>query len=816
MNMPLVISLDKVRMRDIKTVGGKCASLGEMICNLSSIGVSVPQGFAITTEVYRRFLRTNNLEVFIADEMNNIDYNNVESLRRGGLKIRQAIRNAKFPQDLGAEIIGAYSTLSQNNLQQYTDVAVRSSATAEDLPDASFAGQQESYLNVRGPSALIDAVRNCFASLFTDRAISYRNTFNFDIAQIGLSVCVQRMVRSDLASSGVAFSIDTESGFKDVVLINGSYGLGEMVVQGAVSPDEFLVFKPTLKAGFPAIIEKKIGIKDKIMVYGEDPDERTKIIPAEKLQQQRFCLEDAQILQLADWVCKIEDHYSLLNKRWCPVDVEWAVDGITHELYIVQARPETIHSRKDNNVFTEYQMEEDSPDIPSILKGIAVGDGIASGKVNILYSLDKRVTEGNEFAAGDVLVTDMTDPDWEPIMKIASAIITNKGGRTCHAAIVARELGVPAIVGCQHATEILKVGEEVTASCAEGDIGFVYKGKRQFKKITTQRSDIANVSTSMMLNVANPSIAFQFAALPHKGVGLAREEFIINNYIQVHPMALLKHREIGDKQLSMEIEKKITGFENEEQFFIKKLAYGIAKIASAFYPEKVIVRFSDFKSNEYRGMLGGEYFEPIEENPMIGWRGASRYYSEKYEEAFVMECKAIQKVRNEYGLNNVTVMIPFCRTVGELKKVKEVMKKNGLVRGVDGLELYLMAELPSNIIVAEDFAKYIDGFSIGSNDLTQLTLGLDRDSSLVAYLYDERNEAVKQMIRLLIMQAKKCKVKVGICGQGPSDFPDFAQFLVEQGIDSISVTPDSFLKTARAISSIEKQMNESDKKVLYR
>ncbi len=788
MKAELVINLDRIGMKDIKHVGGKCASLGEMIRNLSSLGVSVPRGFAITTEVYWKFLRANNLESFISDEIKSIDHDNVESLRRTGQKIRQAIRNAKFPRELSGEIIEAYELLSQDNLQQYTDVAVRSSATAEDLPDASFAGQQESYLNVRGPSALIDAVRNCFASLFTDRAISYRDTFKFDVTQIGLSVCVQRMVRSDLACSGVAFSLDTESGFKDVVVINGAYGLGEMVVQGAISPDEFIVFKSTLREGFPAIIEKKLGVKDKLMVYGDDPDERTKIIPADKTQQKRFCLDDPNILKLADWVCKIEKYYSDLYGRWCPVDVEWAVDGMNHELYIVQARPETIHSRKDGTVFTEYIMEEDKNNSTPIVKGISVGDKIASGKVTILYSLDKRVAEGQEFNEGDVLVTDMTDPDWEPIMKKASAIITNKGGRTCHAAIVAREMGVPAIVGCQNATDILKIGQEVTASCAEGDTGFVYAGKRNFSKITTDLKEIASVNTSMMLNVANPSIAFQFAALPHKGVGLAREEFIIN--------------------ITAEIEKRITGFESEEKYFVEKLAFGVAKIAAAFYPEKVIVRFSDFKSNEYRNLLGGEHFEPEEENPMIGWRGASRYYSEVYKEAFGLECRAIKKVRDEYGLTNVTVMIPFCRTVEELKNVKKVMKENGLTRGENGLELFLMAELPSNIIMAEEFAKYIDGFSIGSNDLTQLTLGIDRDSSLVAHLYDERNEAVKKMITLLITQAKKSGVKVGICGQGPSDFPDFAQFLVEQGIDSISVTPDSFLKTARAIAAIEKQIAE--------
>jgi pyruvate,water dikinase len=805
MQTPLVLPLERTGMKDIALVGGKCASLGEMIGNLSTLGVAVPAGFAITTEVYWRFLRINHLEDFIAGQMARIDHNDLESLRRCGQKIRQAIRNAKFPHNLGAEIIEAYELLSQKNLQEYTDVAVRSSATAEDLPDASFAGQQESYLNVRGPSALIDAVRNCFASLFTDRAISYRKTFHFDVTHIGLSVCVQRMVRSDLASSGVAFSLDTESGFKDVVVINGSYGLGEMVVQGAVSPDEFIVFKPTLQQGFASIIEKKLGVKDKVMVYGDDPDERTKIIPAEKMQQEKFCLTDAHILQLSQWVCKIENYYTEKNQQWTPVDVEWAVDGLTHELYIVQARPETIHSRKRDEVFTEFVIDAKDHRAP-LLSGIAVGDKVASGKVNILYSLDKRVTDGNEFHEGDILVTDMTDPDWEPVMKKASAIITNKGGRTCHAAIVAREMGVPAIVGCQVATTMLKEGHVVTASCAEGETGFVYEGTLPFTEVVTDLKDIPAVRTAIMLNVANPSIAFRFATLPHKGVGLAREEFIINNYIRVHPLALLRHREMGDARLTAAIEKHITGFASEEDYFVHQLAFGVAKIAAAFYPEKVIVRFSDFKSNEYRNLLGGEHFEPHEENPMIGWRGASRYYSDEYRQAFELECRAINTARNIFGLKNVTVMIPFCRTVEELLKVKKVMKDHGLVRGKDGLELFLMAELPSNIILAADFAQYIDGFSIGSNDLTQLTLGLDRDSARVAYLYDERNRAVKEMIRMLVQQAKLSGVKVGICGQGPSDFPDFAAFLVELGIDSISVTPDSFLKTARAIAAIEQQM----------
>ena len=805
MNQRIILPLQKVGLEDLSLVGGKCASLGEMIQNLSRLGVNIPGGFAITTDAYWQFLEQSQLAPFIRQQLDQIDFGNVESLRRVGSRIRQAISNARFPHELSHQIIAAYEELSQTYDQAATDVAVRSSATAEDLPDASFAGQQETYLNVRGPAALIDAVRNCFASLFTDRAISYRQTFKYDVSPVGLSVCVQKMVRSDLASSGVAFSLDTESGFKDVVMINGSYGLGEMVVQGAVSPDEFLVFKPARKQGFASIIEKKLGVKDKLMVYGDNSDERTRIIPAEENQRNRFCLEDPQILQLTDWVMTIEEYYTSLKGKWCPVDIEWAVDGLTGGMFIVQARPETIHSRKAKNTLTEYRIGNPGVPKPLIGKGIAVGDKIASGKVNILYSLDKRLG-GHEFAAGEVLVTDMTDPDWEPIMKKAAAIITNKGGRTCHAAIVAREMGVPAIVGCGNATELLREGQLVTASCAEGEEGYIYEGKLDFESIATDLDELPSFRTPIMLNVGSPSTAFGYAHLPHSGVGLAREEFIINNYIKAHPLALLHHREMNDAPLSAEIAALIRGFENEQAYFIHKLSFGIAKIAGAFYPKKVIVRFSDFKSNEYKNLLGGRHFEPDEENPMIGWRGASRYYSPKYKKAFKLECEAILHVRETMGLENVAVMIPFCRTVEELIRVQETMAEFGLARGKKGLELYLMAELPSNIIMAKEFAAHIDGFSIGSNDLTQLTLGLDRDSALVAHLYDERNEAVKTMIRMLIRTAKQCKVKVGICGQGPSDFPDFAQFLVEEGIDSISVTPDSFLKTVKAIATIEEKL----------
>lgn len=813
---PYLKWLHEVELSDIPTVGGKNASLGEMIQNLGKLGVKVPGGFVVTVASYEAFIAHNDLDQKIRDIVAKLDTDDVENIRRTGLAVRTLIKNGKFPEEIWKGILQRYDEMSLQYGQEATDVAVRSSATAEDLPDASFAGQQETFLNIRGHQDLISAVRNCFASLFTDRAIVYRESLGYDHFQVGLSVGIQKMVRSDVGSSGVAFSLDTESGFKDVVLINGSYGLGEMVVQGAVSPDEFLVFKPTLAEGFSSIIEKKLGNKDRKMVYGVEPGKPTLTIPIERAQRHRFCISDDQALEIARSVAAIEKYYSDKKGHWCPMDVEWAVDGLTKQLFIVQARPETIHSRKATDRVVEYKIL--NPDAtaaatekkkhPVITSGIAIGDRIGSGKVRILFSLDGRGgdTDGKDFQQGDVLVTDMTDPDWEPIMKKASAIITNKGGRTCHAAIVAREMGVPAIVGCGNATDLLDTGMEVTASCCEGDTGIVYGGIIPFQKEETMLADMPDTRTPIMLNVASPDLAFKFAHLPNAGVGLAREEFIINNYIQAHPLALLQHKELGDHTLSGKISYLINGYEDEETFFVKRLSYGIAKIAAAFYPNKVIVRFSDFKSNEYKGLLGGEHFEPDEENPMIGWRGASRYYSETYKEAFGLECKAIRRVREKMGLKNVVVMVPFCRTVEELKKVKGVMEEYGLMRGKEGLELYLMAEVPSNIILAEEFSKYIDGFSIGSNDLTQLTLGLDRDSALVSHIYDERNEAVKGMLRMLITTAKKTKTKVGICGQGPSDFPDFAQFLVELGIDSISVTPDSLLKTKRAIAEVEKSM----------
>jgi pyruvate,water dikinase len=800
------IGLHEVGMEHLELVGGKNASLGEMIRNLTPRGIAVPDGFAITVTAYRAYLQHNNLDAKIHEIISSIDMSNLISLRKGGTQLRQLIRNGRFPQAMEDEIKTRYTALSRQYDQDATDVAVRSSATAEDLPDTSFAGQQETYLNVRGPEGLLESIRNCFASLFTDRAISYRVDFNFNHFDVGLSVCVQKMVRADLASSGVAFSLDTESGFRDVVVINGSYGLGELLVQGAVSPDEFIVFKPALEKDFEPIIEKKLGRKDQKMVYGDDPGQLTKVLNVQREARDRFCLNDRQVLRLAEWVSIIEKYYSEKRGSWCPMDVEWAVDGLSNRLFIVQARPETIHSQRERDKFTEYTITKPAPD-DRIVRGIAVGDKIASGKVVIMYSLDGRdgSRDGIEFQPGDVLVTDMTDPDWEPIMKKAAAIVTNRGSRTCHAAIVARELGVPAIVGCLDATSILRDGMPVTVSCCEGDVGYVYRGELPFEKTETSLKDLPSVSTPIMLNVASPELAFKFSNIPNAGVGLAREEFIINNYIQVHPLALLQHRELNDAALTERIKELTRGYESEEAFFVHKLSYGIAKIAAAFFPNRVIVRFSDFKSNEYENLLGGKYFEPKEENPMIGWRGASRYYSEEYQRAFGLECKAIKRVRQQMGLTNVVVMIPFCRTVSELLKVYAVMESYGLKRGEDGLEVYLMAEIPSNILMADEFSQHIDGFSIGSNDLTQLTLGLDRDSALVAELYDERNDAVKRMISMLIKTAKKHGVKVGICGQGPSDFPDFAEFLVKEGIDSISVTPDSVLKTLRVLGKNSKK-----------
>lgn len=803
-NVQYTMKLSEASIGDIELVGGKNASLGEMMQHLSQAGINIPDGFIVTAAAYHQFIKYNGLDRKIRQIIEDTDISNLQQLSSCGLRIRELIQNGVFPGDMQGQIMHAYKSLVLFYDDNTMDVAVRSSATAEDLPDASFAGQQDTYLNVSGQQSLLTSIKNCFASLFTDRAISYRQSFGYDHFKIGLSVCVQKMVRSDRGVSGVAFSLDTESGFKDVVLINAAYGLGEMLVQGSVSPDEYIVHKPLLNEGYKAIIEKKLGKKDRKMVYSVAENERVKVIDTTTAERNRFCLTDEQILQLSAWVSIIEAHYSKIKGRWCPMDVEWAVDGNSGKLFIVQARPETIHSRKKINTVTAYKISDKLRGDKVLLKGIAVGDKIASGTVHVLDGIEN--IHQVDFKKGDIMVTDMTDPDWEPVMKKAAAIITNKGGRTCHAAIVARELGVPAIVGCEVATSVLSTGQQITASCAEGEAGIIYDGIIAFEKTEHNLADLPEIDTPVMMNVASPDVAFQYAHYPNKGVGLAREEFVINNYIKVHPMALLKHEELGDEELTAHIKDITRGYENGEDFFIEKLSYGIGKIAAAFYPHKVIVRFSDFKTNEYFNMPGGKYFEPTEENPMIGWRGASRYYSKAYKEAFGMECRAIKKVREIMGLDNVVVMIPFCRTVNELMMVYETMNEYGLKRGENGLEVYLMAEIPSNVILAEQFGKYIDGFSIGSNDLTQLVLGLDRDSSLVASLYNERNDAVRNTISSLIKTAKRMKVKVGICGQGPSDYPDFAQFLVEEGIDSISVTPDSFMKTVNAIKQIEDQL----------
>jgi len=802
------LKLQEATINDIDMVGGKNASLGEMMKHLTEQGIQIPDGFILVSSAYYEFISYNKLDVIIKNLIHDTDVEDFKQLQHCGSVIRGHIQNGNFPADMRNQIRKAYQLLSAQYKELNTDVAVRSSAIAEDLPDASFAGQQDTYLNICGLDHLMIAIRDCFASLFTDRAISYRKSFGYDHFQIALSVCIQKMVRSDIGVSGVAFSLDMETGFKDAVIINGSYGLGEMVVQGSVNPDEFIVFKPTFQLGYPAIIEKRLGSKEKKMIYNDEGDERVRIVDTKSVEQENFCLSDEQVLKLTDWIIKIETHYSTLKGKWCPMDIEWAVDGISGKLFIVQARPETIHSRKRNNTVTEYHITDDSRHQKLLLKGIAVGDKIATGRVHLLKDLDKNGIQDIQFNPGDIMVTDMTDPDWEPIMKIAAAIITNKGGRTCHAAIVARELGVPAIVGCGNATALLKGGQMVTASCAEGDAGLIYEGLISFEKKEFDLDQLPETQTPVMMNVASPDMAFHYAHYPNKGVGLAREEFIINNYIKVHPLALLKHKELDDENLSSQINSITRGYADGEAYFIEKLSHGVAKIAAAFYPNKVIVRFSDFKTNEYFNLLGGKYFEPVEENPMIGWRGASRYYSSVYKEAFGMECKALKRVREEMGLENVVIMIPFCRTVDELLLVYETMNEYGLKRGENGLQVYLMAEVPSNVILADQFAKHIDGFSIGSNDLTQLVLGLDRDSSLVASLYNERNPAVKSMISSLIKTAKANGVKVGICGQGPSDYPDFAQFLVEEGIDTISVTPDSFFKTVKAVSIVEERIKE--------
>ncbi|OPL13948.1 MAG: phosphoenolpyruvate synthase [delta proteobacterium MLS_D] len=792
----LIIWFDNLRLGDIPQVGGKNASLGEMRRELAPKGVSIPDGFAITAHAYRYLLESAGIRAEIEKLLSDLDTHDLQGLATKGEKIRSLIYKASLPDDLEREIKTAYAELCKE-YGKNTDVAVRSSATAEDLPDASFAGQQETFLNIRGPEALIDACRKCFASLFTNRAISYRFDKNFDHMEVALSIGVQKMVRSDIASSGVIFSIDTESGFQDAVLITGSYGLGETVVQGTVNPDEFYVFKPALRKGFRPIVQKKLGAKEVKMVYARNKEESTKTIPVSKKDRQKFCITEDEIIKLAEWTMIIEDHYSQQAGYFKPMDIEWGKDGVTGDLFILQARPETVQSQRDMNILESYELlEQKTP----VVTGTAVGSKIGAGPVNVIH----KVTEIRDFKAGEVLVTDMTDPDWEPIMKIAAAIVTNKGGRTCHAAIVSRELGVPCIVGTSNGTEALEKVKDVTVSCAEGEEGRVYEGILKFNVDRISLDEMKRPKTNIMLNVGNPDMAFNYASIPNDGVGLARLEFIISN-IQIHPMALINFETVTNKKVRRQIELLTRGYETKGDFFVDRLAQGVAKIAAAFYPNDVIVRMSDFKSNEYANLLGGSFFEAEEENPMIGFRGASRYYNDRYREGFALECKAMKKVRDEMGLSNVKLMVPFCRTVDEGKEVVRVMGENGLKQGENGLEFYMMVEIPSNVILIEKFGEIFDGFSIGSNDLTQLSLGLDRDSSLVAHIFDERNEAVLELIRTAISKAKTIGKKIGICGQAPSDYPEFARFLVECGINSMSLNADTVIKTTLDILETEKK-----------
>jgi len=789
---------EELQIGDVPSVGGKNASLGEMIRNLGEKGVNVPAGFAITAYAYKYTIEKEGVDVKIKEILSDLDTHDVNNLAERGQKIRELIRNTPIPPGLEGEIRKCYKKM-ENRYGENIDVAVRSSATAEDLPDASFAGQQETYLNVKGEEKLLEKVRECFASLFTNRAISYRTDKGFDHFNVYISVGVQKMVRSDLASSGVMFSIDTESGFKDAVYITGAYGLGENVVQGIVNPDQFYVFKPTLKKGFKPIIEKKIGSKEKRMIYREHGTEQQDVSEEDK---NKFVVSDEEILKLANWACIIEDHYQK------PMDIEWAKDGQTGELFIVQARPETVHSQKDMVMLQTYILEDEGK---LLVEGEAVGTKIGQGDVNVI----ENAKDIEIFQNGQVLVTDMTDPDWEPIMKIAGAIVTNRGGRTCHAAIISRELGIPCVIGTGDGTSKIPNGSNVTIDCSEG-IGKIYEGLLKYRIDELKLDSLPDTKTKIMMNVGTPEKAFQQGQIPNDGIGLAREEFIINSYIGIHPLALIEYEKL--KQISSEnskirevikkIDDKSIGYKDKVEFFIDTLARGIAKIAAAFYPNDVIVRMSDFKTNEYANLVGGYLYEPKEHNPMIGWRGASRYYDEKFKPAFGMECKAIGKVRDEMGLVNVKPMIPFCRTPKEGRKVIEVMNEFGLRQGENGLEVYVMCEIPSNVVVADQFADIFDGFSIGSNDLTQLTLGLDRDSDLVAHIFDERNDAVKRLVSQVIETAHshEPRRKVGICGQAPSDFPEFAEFLVECGIDSISLNPDTVVKTRLKIAETEQRL----------
>ncbi|MBT3723164.1 MAG: phosphoenolpyruvate synthase [Gammaproteobacteria bacterium] len=775
-----VLGLEQLGMNDVPVVGGKNASLGEMISNLSNLGVNVPGGFATTADAYREFLDAAGLTDKINNTLNELDVDDVNALASCGKNIRQWVVEAPLPADLETEVRKSYKEMATEGMD--ATVAVRSSATAEDLPDASFAGQQETFLNIKGINQVLHAIKLVFASLFNDRAISYRVHQGFDHAEVALSAGIQMMVRSDLASSGVMFSIDTESGFEDVVFITGSYGLGETVVQGAVNPDEFYVYKKSLSAGKKAILQKNRGSKMIKMIYAQEehPEHAIQTVSVDVHEQKMFCISDEDINALAVMAMTIEKHYQR------PMDIEWAKDGLSGELFIVQARPETVVSR-EGKVIERYVLKERSK---FIVEGRAVGNRIGQGKAKVITDL----TQMDQIEQGDVLVTDMTDPDWEPVMKKASAIVTNRGGRTCHAAIIAREMGIPALVGCGDATRVIQHGADITVSCAEGDTGFVYSGMLKFEHQKHELSQMPDIPVKVMMNVGNPERAFSFARLPHKGVGLARLEFIINKMIGIHPKALLNFEQMN-VELQQVIHEKINGYNSPVDYYVDRLSEGIATLGAAYAPERVIVRLSDFKSNEYAHLIGGEIFEPEEENPMIGYRGASRYISEEFQESFALECEAIKRVRLEMGIQNVEIMIPFVRTLEEADGVIKLLKQNGLERGKDGLKIIMMCELPSNVLLADEFLEFFDGFSIGSNDLTQLTLGLDRDSGLIAHSFDERNPAVMKLLEQAINACKKAGKYVGICGQGPSDHPDLAKWLLEQGIDSVSLNPDTVVDT---------------------
>jgi len=790
---PYVRWFEDLGSNDVDIAGGKNASLGEMIQTLKTKGIQVPSGFATTADAYWKYLKENDLSERIEAQVEDLKAGK-KSLDDVGSAIRSLFETAQFPEEIAELIRTAYRELDERTSKKdgQVDVAVRSSATAEDLPDASFAGQQETFLNVKGEEELLKACRRCYASLFTNRAISYRTEKGFDHMKVALSVGVQRMVRSDKAGAGVMFSIDTESGFKDVVVIDGAWGLGENVVQGTVTPDEYRVFKPLLKEDrFIPIIEKNMGKKQKKMIYAEQGSETTKNVDTSNDEQQSFVLEDHEIIQLARWASDIEEHYSM------PMDIEWAKDGSTGELFILQARPETVQSQKEAGALKSYSLKEEGERLAT---GLSIGEAIAAGKVSKIES----AAQMDEFEDDTILVTPMTDPDWVPIMRRAAGIVTDHGGRTCHAAIVSRELGIPAIVGTGEATQLLETGQEITMSCAEGDQGYVYRGILDYEVEEVDLQNLPTTKTRIMMNIASPAAALRWWRLPCEGIGLARMEFIINNIIKIHPMALVHFDRLKDETAKTQIRELTGGYEDKPEYFVDYLARGIAKIAAAQYPEPVIVRMSDFKTNEYADLIGGAEFEPHESNPMLGFRGASRYYSDRYREGFALECRAIKRVREEIGMSNVVVMIPFCRTPEEADKVLDVLAENGLKRGEQGLEVYVMCEIPSNITLAAQFGERFDGFSIGSNDLTQLMLGVDRDSSELAELFDERHDAVKNEISRLIPAAHQAGCKVGICGQAPSDYPEFAAFLVEQGIDSISLNPDSVIKVKRQVAETEK------------